>query len=231
MDQTVQQVEPHNSCRNLFAVYAYLMSGLLVTALSVTIFLQVATVVSFVQDHFIITMLLTSLLITVSLSLFNKAVYPQNKNVKLIFYIIICFITGIPLLEAESDALIKSIVYTAIIVVILSLKSFLVSLKTVNPFIYPMTVLHTLVLLSTIYSILFGLVESTSSRMVTAFCLHGGFIVYSLLLICNTQRLCLSANYSRFDPLFSAVVMYMNVINLYSRVATFCSMETTTEMR
>lgn len=227
MDQTVQQLESRYSCKNVFAVYAYLIAGLLVTVLTVIICCRVEFIVNFVRSHFIITMILSTLLMTATLYLFNKMSYRENKTGKLMFWIVICFLAGIPLLEADSGVLLKAAVYTTILVVILSLKSFIIPLNLINSFIYPMTVLHTVVLICTIYSILFGLVDSTFSHIVTAFCLHGGFLVYSALLICNTQRLSMSAKYARFDPIFSAVVMFMNIINLLSRVATFCSIDGT----
>lgn len=73
-------------------------------------------------------------------------------------------------------------------------------------FLRPLTVMHSLLLVCTADSILFSSLNSAVTLIITSITFHRGFLVYSGLLICNTQLtqwLLLNVEHSRFDPVFS----------------------------
>lgn len=207
------------------SVYTILISGLIITSVTVALFYQMKTVHGFVKDHFVITMLLTSLFMTLTTNIFGKLSYEEQKMSKLMCFTLNCILAGIPLLNLEPSSLIKALIYTTILGLILSLKSFIIPENIQELFLKPLSYIHTLVLICSAYSVIFGSINSTVTAIITSISLHGGFLVYSGLLICNTQRLILNAKHPRFDPVFTAFVLFMNMINLYSRVAVFTSIK------
>lgn len=220
-----------NVTQRVLTVYLFLICGLTITALTTAALFQVNLVLDFVRNHFIITMVLTSLLLTVNTSMFTRVYYEEQKASKMLYWTLNCALAGVPLLNVDAFVLAKTALYTVVLFLILSLKSFIIPESVIEMFLRPLTAIHTLVLVCTAYSILFSSLNSTVTLIITSITLHGGFIVYSGLLICNTQRLLLNVKHSRFDPVFSSFVLYMNILNLFSRVAVFSTIKTVVQAK
>lgn len=233
MDLVISTTPPappaYSYTQRVLTVYMFLVCGVTITALTTAALFQVSLIVDFVRNHFIISMLLSSLFMTVITSGLSKVTYEEQKASKVLWWTMNCVVAGVPLLNVDAFVLTRAALYTVVLFFILSLKSFIVPENVVEMFLKPLTAVHTVVLVCTAYSILFSSLSSTVTVIITSVCLHGGFLVYSGLLICNTQRLLLNVKHPRFDPVFSSFVLYMNILNLFSRIAIFSTVKTTVQ--
>lgn len=218
---TTHQSQKSYLKRNILTTYLFLFCGLLITGLSVTLFSQVDSVKTFVKDHFVFTMLGTTLLLTCNMSILNHMCCNSHKGCQTIFWASHCMITAIPILDVDPDVMTKSVIYTLVLTLILSLKSIIIPGHMVEIFVHPLSGIHSLVLVCAVYNVLFSGSDGATSHIIKNIGLHGGFLVYSGLLICNTQRLSLNAQQSNFDCMMTSFVLHTNIMNLYSRVVLF----------
>lgn len=220
------QDQPQGISTNQFrwkvlTVYLFLISGLVISGLTFGVLSYSETFVGLIKDHFMSTMVLTSLLMTVNTNIFNRIPYTTQKGNKSVFWVINCVLATVPILRVEPPVMAKGVLYTLVLFLILSFQSFIIPKRMIESYLQPLTAIHSLVLVCTVYSVLFNTNDLLFSKIIMAGCLYGGFLVYAGLLICNTHRLFLNARHPYFDPMFSAFVFYMNVINLFSRITVF----------
>ncbi|KAG8315088.1 hypothetical protein J6590_077767 [Homalodisca vitripennis] len=209
--------------RKVINVYLCLLCGLVITAVTIAILFQLSCLVKFVSNHMLVTIVVTALLMTLNINILNRISFEKHKEKKIIFWALNCVLASTPFVSADPWTLMKSIIYTVLLVIILTLKSFLIPEAAINSIIGPLSIIHTLVLMCSVYMTIFGSTSSFFSQIVSSIGLHGGFIVYSGLVVCNTQRVCLNAKNTQFDTFHSAFVFYMNLLNLYCRMVMFSS--------
>uniref|UniRef100_A0A1B6LBJ3 Uncharacterized protein n=1 Tax=Graphocephala atropunctata TaxID=36148 RepID=A0A1B6LBJ3_9HEMI len=207
----------------VIAVYVWLLCGLAISGVTAACLFQFSSLVNFVSNHLLITMIVIAVSMTLITNIFNRTSFEKNKGTKIMCWAVNCVLAGVPFLSADPGILLTSIIYTVLLIIILTLKSFILPEIVINAMLFPLTAIHTMVLVCSAYTIIFGSTDSIVSNIVSGISMHGGFVVYSGLVICNTQRLYSNAKSPQFDPLFSAFVFYMNILNLYTRVTIFSS--------
>ncbi|XP_014247884.1 growth hormone-inducible transmembrane protein-like [Cimex lectularius] len=152
---------------------------------------------------------------------------PEDQTLKISCWLVHSLTMAPGLSSFGSYVSLQAMVYTSFGIVLASLAGFTAPQNLFQHLKYPLKLMYIVVGVTTLFSVfVYPNYESLIEMLILETTIFGGMILYFVVTLSNTQGLVADIkNEKKFDPIFSAAVMFLSTINLYIRIGMFVSLE------
>lgn len=206
---------------NLATATVIVIFGLLLTAITVIFLFLCEPVFSILIKHFFYVVVTVSITISIVAIIFNKLMTHSNKKLKFFVYCINCALPALLLVNCKPVVLTKTAVYTLFATIIMFLLSLLLPYRFSKSVISTLSLMNFFVILFSSFTMLFKNYTDSVTVYTDNLALYGGIFVFSGLLICNFHRMFENSKQECFDSIFTALFLYVNIMNLFSKIVYF----------
>lgn len=206
---------------NLATAAFFVIFGLLINTITVIFLFLCEPMFSILMKHFFYVVIAVSIIISIFAIIFNKMVAQSNKKMKFFVYCINCALPAFLLINYKAAVLTKTCVYTLFITMGMFLSSLLLPDKFSKTVISPLSLMNFFFIILSSFTMMFKHYTDSLTVCTENVSLYGGIFVFSGLLICNFHRLFENSKQESFDSIFSALFLYVNIMNLFSKIVSF----------
>lgn len=206
---------------NLASATFLVIFGLLLNTITVIFLFLCEPVFAILIKHFFYVVITVSIIISIFAVIFNKMMAHLDKKMKFFVYCINCALPAFLLINYKAAVLTKTCVYTLFVTVGMFLSSLLLPDKFSKTVISPLSLMNFFFIILSSFTMILKNYNDSLTVYTENVSLYGGIVVFSGLLICNFHRLYENSKQESFDSIFSALFLYVNIMNLFSKIVSF----------